>query len=187
MQQWSYKKSLSERIEEIEKIMTIDNAYLFLLPEPCDNDRVDDWSCPEKLNLVAKIENGIIQYSGGHTLLTQENGLTDIIYFDDVNNMAANFLNESLRSTDIIGRIGGDEFAALAVISREDLSTFICNRIATCSQSFNTVSDKPYYIEVSIGYSVSKYSDALELKKMLSAADLMLYENKKKRRKSARK
>ena len=59
MQQWSYKKSLSERIEEIEKIMTIDNAYLFLLPEPCDNDRVDDWSCPEKLNLVAKIENGI--------------------------------------------------------------------------------------------------------------------------------
>ena len=52
---------------------------------------------------------------------------------------------------------------------------------------FNTVSDKPYYIEVSIGYSVSKYSDALELNKMLSAADLMLYENKKKRRKSARK
>lgn len=306
-------KCLMERL----RFMTIDNAYLFLLPEPVDNDRIDDWSCPEKLNLVAKIENGIIQYSGGHTILTMENGLTDIINFDDVNNMAAytlfannriygalvcqmtpdnitsmysvaqhigsafqfieltksqekiqeelktamtllrsrneilsmisekdeltglynrrgflenaidslknasgcyvlciyadldhlkqindefghsegdfaikqaaNFLNESLRSTDIIGRIGGDEFAALAVISREDLSTFICNRIATCSQAFNSASDKPYYVELSIGYSVSKYSDALELNRMLSAADLMLYENKKKRRKSARK
>lgn len=299
------------------RFMTVDNAYLFLLPEPFDNDSIDIWECPERLDLVSKIENGIIQYSGGHTHLSQENGLTDIISFDDSKSMsaytlfasnriygilvcqmntdnitsmysvaqhigsafqfieltkkqtkiqeeletamtmlrnkneilsmisekdeltglynrrgflenaidkvknatgcyilciyadldhlkqindefghqegdfaiktAANFLKDSLRSTDIIGRIGGDEFAAVAVISREDLSTVICERITNLSQTFNTISEKPYYIEISIGYSVSKYSDTIELNRMLSAADLMLYENKKKRRKNAKK
>ena len=98
-----------------------------------------------------------------------------------------NLVIRRVRNTDVIGRIGGDEFAALAVISREDLCKTICDRIATCAQTFNTISEKPYYIEISIGYSVSKYSDTIELNRMLSAADLMLYENKKKRRKNAKK
>lgn len=100
---------------------------------------------------------------------------------------AGAYLQNSLRSTDVIGRIGGDEFAALAVIKNENMGMEIRDRIILNSKLFNQSSDKPYYIELSIGYAVYKWSEDLELNQMLSMADLMLYESKAKKRKDARK
>lgn len=100
---------------------------------------------------------------------------------------AAQYLQTSLRSTDVIGRIGGDEFAAVAIVKNDYMGIEISDRILLTSKSFNQSSDKPYYIEVSIGYALYKWSEDLELNQMLSAADLMLYESKAKRRKDARK
>lgn len=97
------------------------------------------------------------------------------------------YLQTSLRSTDVIGRIGGDEFAALAVIKNENMAGEIRDRIILNSKLFNQSSDKPYYIELSIGYAVYKWSEELELNQMLSAADLMLYESKVKKRKDVKK
>ena len=97
------------------------------------------------------------------------------------------YLTESLRSSDVIGRIGGDEFAALAVIKEENMGKEIRDRIILHSKMFNQDSDKPYYIDLSIGYAVFRWSEGLELNQMLSAADLMLYESKTKKRKNARK
>lgn len=100
---------------------------------------------------------------------------------------AGEYLRSSLRSTDVIGRIGGDEFAALAIIKYENMGREIRDRIVLNSKLFNQSSDKPYYIELSIGYAVYKWSEDLELNQMLSTADLMLYESKTKKRKDARK
>ena len=100
---------------------------------------------------------------------------------------AANYLQDSLKPTDVIGRIGGDEFAAVAVINHESMALEIRDKIILNSKLFNQSSDKPYYIDLSIGYAVYKWSKDLELNQMLSAADLMLYESKTKKRKDARK
>ncbi len=100
---------------------------------------------------------------------------------------AAKYLQTSLNSTDVIGRIGGDEFAAVAVIKNENMANELRDKIILNTKLFNQSSDKPYYIEISIGYAVYRWSDDLELNQMLSAADLMLYESKKKRRQDARK
>lgn len=100
---------------------------------------------------------------------------------------AAKYLQDSLKPTDVIGRIGGDEFAAVAVINHESMALEIRDKIILNSKLFNQSSDKPYYIDLSIGYAVYKWSKDLELNQMLSAADLMLYESKTKKRKDARK
>ena len=100
---------------------------------------------------------------------------------------AGEYLQSSLRSTDVIGRIGGDEYAAVAVVKNDHMAVEICDRILLSSKAFNQSSEKPYYVEVSIGYVLYKWSEDLELNQMLSAADLMLYESKAKRRKDARK
>lgn len=100
---------------------------------------------------------------------------------------AGQYLQESLKSMDVVGRIGGDEFAALAVIKNESMAMEIRDKIILKSKLFNQSSDKPYYVELSIGYAVSKWSEDLELNQMLSTADLMLYESKAKKRKDARK
>ncbi len=100
---------------------------------------------------------------------------------------AGDYLQGSLRSTDAVGRIGGDEFAALAIVKQESQAGEIIDRIILSSKMFNRSLDKPYYVEISIGYVVYKWNEKLELNEMLSAADKMLYKSKLKRRKDARK
>lgn len=100
---------------------------------------------------------------------------------------AGRYLQESLKSLDVIGRIGGDEFAAFALIKNENEAAEIRDRIILKSKLFNQSSDKPYYVDLSVGYSVCKWSENVELNQMLSTADLMLYESKAKKRKDARK
>ena len=100
---------------------------------------------------------------------------------------AAKYLKEGLKSSDVIGRIGGDEFAAVVVIKNENMAVELRDKIILNSKLFNQSSDKPYYVDLSIGYAVYKWSEGLELNQMLSTADLMLYESKKKKRKDARK
>lgn len=308
---------LYEALMERLRFMQINNAYLFLLPEPKTNCSIGDWKCPDELNLVAKIENGIISNEGKKEKLSKENGFIDIISWEGCRNMAVyalfagkrmygiltcemtadnitsmysaglhigsafqfieltkeqrkiqveleqamaelknknnilnmisekdeltglynrrgflenamgmmsgakkyyllciyadldhlkqindqfghqegdfaikqagKYLQDSLKSTDVIGRIGGDEFAAVAVIKNENMGMEIRDRIVLNSKLFNQSSDKPYYIELSIGYAVYKWSEDLELNQMLSTADMMLYESKAKKRKDARK
>ena len=299
------------------KFMQINNAYLFLLDEPKTNHKISDWQCPEKVCLVAKIENGFIVDINTKETLDKQNGFIDIISWNDCNNMAVyslfagkitygilvcemtadnitsmysaslhigsamqfieltknqrkiqaelelamtalknknnilnmisekdeltglynrrgflenamtmmnkakncyilciyadldhlkqindqfghqegdfaikkagEYLQSSLRSTDVIGRIGGDEYAAVAIVKNDHMGVEIRDRILLSSKVFNQSSDKPYYVEVSIGYALYKWSENLELNQMLSAADLMLYESKAKRRKDVRK
>lgn len=308
---------LYEALMERLRFMQINNAYLFRLQEPKNNCSIRDWSCPEELELVAKIENGVISKEEETEKLNKENGFLDIISWEDCSNMAVyalfagkrmygiltcemtednitsmysaslhigsalqfieltkvqrkiqaeleqammevknknnilnmmsekdeltglynrrgflenamalmsgakkyyllciyadldhlkqindqfghqegdfairqagKYLQDCLKSTDVIGRIGGDEFAAVAVIKNESMETEIRDKIILNSKLFNQSSDKPYYIELSIGYAVYKWSEELELNQMLSAADLMLYESKTKKRKDARK
>lgn len=100
---------------------------------------------------------------------------------------AGQFLQSGLKNSGVIGRIGGDEFAALAIVTDENMGKQICDRIILNSKIFNQSSEKPYYVEMSIGYVVYKWSENLELNQMLSAADSVLYESKRKKRKDARK
>ena len=98
----------------------------------------------------------------------------------------AEYLQGGLRDTDIVGRIGGDEFAALAVIPSEDMGERLEQRIKGIEKRFNDASDKDYYVETSIGYATFRWREKMSIQDMLSQADKMLYENKKNKRKNVR-
>jgi diguanylate cyclase (GGDEF)-like protein len=97
------------------------------------------------------------------------------------------YLQECLSSDAVIGRIGGDEFAAVAMIQNQNMAKELREKIILKSKLFNQSSDKDYYVETSVGCAVYKWSKGLELNHMLSTADLKLYESKTKRRKDIRK
>jgi diguanylate cyclase (GGDEF)-like protein len=306
-------ESLMERL----RFMKINNAYLFLLDEPKINQSMQDWSCPEELKLVVKIEDGEIRQDCGGVKLDREHGLADILAWENSQNMAAyslfagarmygilvcemttdnitsmysvslhigsafqflnqtrtqrtvqaeleqalaelknknsilnmisekdvltglynrrgflehamtlishakknyilciyadldhlkqindeyghnegdfaikkvgEYLQECLSSDAVIGRIGGDEFAAVAMIQNQNMAKELREKIILKSKLFNQSSDKDYYVETSVGCAVYKWSKGLELNHMLSTADLKLYESKTKRRKDIRK
>ena len=69
----------------------------------------------------------------------------------------------------------------------EDDGQRIREQIRRESNEFNCDSDKPYYVELSVGYHVVRCGSELVISDVLKDADKALYEEKKKRRKSVKK
>lgn len=95
----------------------------------------------------------------------------------------AGILTDSMRSTDIVARIGGDEFVAMAAAELDTDGEMIKQRIKTLMQEFNDRSEKNYYIDASVGYSEFLCKDDVVLEEYLGQADEKLYEDKQKKRK----
>ncbi|MDD2959277.1 MAG: GGDEF domain-containing protein [Lachnospiraceae bacterium] len=103
---------------------------------------------------------------------------------------SAKALQNAVKDHGIVGRIGGDEFVAMIVSEdsglEDSLEDNIIRKIKDETREFNLASDKPYYIELSMGYH--KFTCNAEtgtiLSEILEKADQALYEEKKKRRKS---
>lgn len=95
----------------------------------------------------------------------------------------ATVLTDSMRATDVVARIGGDEFVAMAAAEVDTDGEMIKQRIKTLMNEFNDRSGKDYYVCVSVGYSEFLCTDEIVLEDYLGQADEKLYEDKQKKRK----
>lgn len=88
----------------------------------------------------------------------------------------------------IIGRIGGDEFLAVFPGS-EGLADekAIRERIKSVAADFNAASDKPYYVELSVGITSFTCRKDPDIAALTRSADARLYEDKSRRRTSVAK
>jgi len=92
-------------------------------------------------------------------------------------------LQETFRDSDVVARMGGDEFVVLSVAGPEDDSGSMTLRLRERLDEYNRQGSQPYQLQVSIGLAGSdaKAPDAIE--QLLAASDRVLYEEK--RRKAA--
>lgn len=95
---------------------------------------------------------------------------------------AADILKESFRTSDVVARIGGDEFVAFAISDATLTGQSIQNRISKFCDDFNEHSDKDYYVEMSVGFVEFLCDESVEIEKYLDMADEMLYQDKKEKR-----
>jgi diguanylate cyclase (GGDEF)-like protein len=107
---------------------------------------------------------------------------------DAVIKAAAAVMKRTFRATDIIGRMGGDEFAVIALDSRPSSFEAMRERLLSAINEHNARSGKPYKLAMSIGHS---HLDALEgaeedLEGLLAIADAKLYEEKSEKRRARR-
>lgn len=94
----------------------------------------------------------------------------------------ASILTDSMRATDVVARIGGDEFVAMAVVDHSVGGDVIQQRIKRLTEEFNKHCEKKYYIGVSVGYSEFVCDKDVSLENYLNEADEKLYEDKQKKR-----
>ena len=96
----------------------------------------------------------------------------------------ADIIRKAVGDNQIIGRLGGDEFVTLVTLDDGRSGEEISADIRNLASEFNETSDKPFYVECSIGYQEFVCEENLEISYVLDLADKLLYESKLKRRSS---
>lgn len=95
---------------------------------------------------------------------------------------AANILNKTFRKSDIIGRLGGDEFSVLQVeIPQKANIRNTLSRLQKNIDQFNAVHNKEYELSLSVGTVLYDPNAPLPLDKLISSADKLMYEEKKRK------
>lgn len=87
-------------------------------------------------------------------------------------------LEECFRSTDLLGRIGGDEFVVLGVSAREEEP--LVTRVHRVIERYNADRHGPL-ISLSIGSVILPARDAESLEALLEEADARMYTGKRTR------
>mgnify|MGYP001277990399 FL=1 len=90
---------------------------------------------------------------------------------------AASVLRQTFRDSDILARIGGDEFVALAHVIRD--TSALRQRLRSHLTEFNEKNNKPYALDVSIGTTVVNVTTDDDIESMIARADAAMYEEKR--------
>lgn len=94
----------------------------------------------------------------------------------------AQILKEALGEDEIIGRFGGDEFAAFLFVENKNYEQILRGRISDATVRLNDSNDKPYYISMSVGMSSFINDEEAALDDAMVRADVDLYLQKKHKR-----
>ena len=90
----------------------------------------------------------------------------------------ANILKRTFRESDIVARIGGDEFAVIAFEESKTGADSMISRISTDIANLNAKENRAYQLSVSIGAVSCDTSPACDVSMLLSIADKLMYEQK---------
>lgn len=90
----------------------------------------------------------------------------------------ANILRKTYRESDIIARIGGDEFAVLAV-GTTDTCEELAKRLQENLRDFNRIANREYTLSLSIGIAHCDSENPSSIEELLIQADRAMYEEKR--------
>jgi diguanylate cyclase (GGDEF)-like protein/PAS domain S-box-containing protein len=206
--EWRWLRSrevILERTEEGEPLRVLGIAEDFTSRKR-DEDRLREMALVDELTGLRN-RRGFLAIAEQYTRIARRQGQRFSLFFidldrfksindncghsegDDALKTAAGILEKTFRSSDILCRFGGDEFAALAVDTAEYGSEILRERIRKSQEDWNVASRKPYRIEFSIGVSVfdparrdADTNDADLFVEALHAADEAMYRDKAARR-----
>ena len=98
---------------------------------------------------------------------------------DDALRDTAQVLRNTFRGSDIVARIGGDEFVALAHLHSElDVET-LCARLREHQREFNASHQRPYEVDLSIGATLVDEPAEQNLEEFIARADEAMYQEKR--------
>jgi diguanylate cyclase (GGDEF)-like protein len=96
----------------------------------------------------------------------------------------ARILRETLRETDLVARMGGDEFTILALDTSGTGDANIVGRLAERLDAYNRGAERPYTLSLSMGVARRELRDSQSVDDLLAEADRALYEQKRARKRS---
>ncbi len=92
---------------------------------------------------------------------------------------AAGVLNHVFRESDVVGRVGGDEFAVFALLDENDGASTITHRLQAAIEQFNSQATPSMKLSMSVGIEELPCKSEIPLDELLSRADQAMYEKKR--------
>src|SRR6266851_8198983 len=97
---------------------------------------------------------------------------------------AANILRDSFRQSDVLARIGGDEFAIFVADASMDSAGTVTHRVQQKLDSCNADPSRRYHLSFSIGVVPGNDSQGCGIEEILARADALMYQQKHSKRSS---
>jgi two-component system cell cycle response regulator len=94
----------------------------------------------------------------------------------------AHLLQETFRESDILARVGGDEFAVLAVEMAEDRADILTARLQRELAAHNARANRAYQLSLSVGITRYDPDSPCTIDELLARADGLMYEEKRRRK-----
>ena len=199
-------------IKDVEKIIRISDGqqeYLHRIQSDLKKEIEDRIRAEEKLKYYAAIDSLTGCYNRGMGLTFVENEIKTIkrnkgffsICFIDVNGLkyvndkfghfegdellviVCKFIKEVIKDNHILCRLGGDEFLILFQNNKSEDVGKVMEEVLYNIKLENDKNLKPYSISFSYGISQVDYNNNLSIDEIIQAADVKMYENKKKYKK----
>jgi len=98
----------------------------------------------------------------------------------------ATILRATYRKSDIIARIGGDEFVVIAMETDMNDAEAVAERFQAAVDHYNQESHVPYKLSVSVGISCYNPAEARAIDRLLAEGERMMYEQKRLKQTSRR-
>ncbi|MGB5131788.1 MAG: MASE1 domain-containing protein, partial [Steroidobacteraceae bacterium] len=92
---------------------------------------------------------------------------------------AAKVLTRVFRESDVIGRVGGDEFAVLSLLDKSDSAAAISKRLRKKIDDFNEQAGRSFHLSMSFGIEELSGAVDVSLEDLLSRADRAMYGQKR--------
>jgi diguanylate cyclase (GGDEF)-like protein len=91
----------------------------------------------------------------------------------------ASILKKVFRESDVIARIGGDEFAVLGMIDQISSIPVFKNRLQEQIDINNAIKNRDYTISLSVGIACRDHENRFSIDELMSRADKLMYEYKR--------
>src|SRR5213080_4136931 len=131
-----------------------------------------------------------LAHRGNETLLVAFADLDDLKGVNDTAGHAvgdralrdtAALLRQTFRDSDLVARIGGDEYAVLVRHAGAESAGVLAERLKRQVREFNRRAARPYQLSISLGFAAHKASTLGSVAGLLDRADRALYRDKRRK------
>ncbi len=91
----------------------------------------------------------------------------------------AELLKSVFRESDIIARIGGDEFIILLINNSRDSADILTDRLEESLKKYNKQKDRPHKLSLSVGVASYDFDTAVSIEETIHKADEAMYRHKR--------
>ena len=138
--------------------------------------------CKQHLNTIRRTNKGIVIV---YADLDDLKGINDSFGHKEGDRAlikTAELLKETFRTSDVLGRLGGDEFTILAAVDPDGGREKLLARLQEKFDNFNALRVCPYNLSISVGVAQFDPEASESMEDLMAVADAAMYENKRGKR-----